>query len=132
MKHVFVAGDAYSTRFFDLTLENDEELSLYPSIQVASYHVANFALIMRDEGLRGLGILPGNILLISTFSMEPIKDRPVLIRQEGQFLVRIATDVNPFECLFTTTLETDDPLILPSENIRIVGVVSGILSPPGP
>jgi len=130
MKHVFVAGDAYSTRFFDLTLENDEELSLYPSIQVASYHVANFALIMRDEGLRGLGILPGNILLISTFSMEPIKDRPVLIRQEGQFLVRIATDVNPFECLFTTTLETDDPLILPSENIRIVGVVSGILSPP--
>lgn len=132
MKHVFVAGDAYSTRFFDLALENDEELSLYPSIQVASYHVANFALIMRDEGLRGLGILPGNILLISTFSMEPIKDRPVLIRQEGQFLVRIATDVNPFECLFTTTRETDDPLILPSENIRIVGVVSGILSPPDP
>lgn len=132
MKHVFVAGDAYSTRFFDLALENDEELSLYPSIQVASYHVANFALIMRDEGLGGLGILPGNILLISTFSMEPIKDRPVLIRQEGQFLVRIATDVNPFECLFTTTREIDDPLILPSENIRIVGVVSGILSHPAP
>ncbi|WP_103109695.1 hypothetical protein [Brevibacillus reuszeri] len=132
MKHIFVAGDAYSTHFFDLAIGNDEELSLYPAIQVASYHVANFALIMRDSGLSGLGILAGDALLISNFSMEPIKDRPVLVRQEGQFIVRIAADVNPVECVFTTTNEDDEPLILPSENIRITGVVSGIISQPHP
>ncbi|WP_312112838.1 hypothetical protein [Brevibacillus reuszeri] len=127
MKHVFVAGDAYTTHFFDLPLENDEELSLFPSIQVASYHVANFALMLRDTGLLGLGIAAGDALLISNFSLEPIKDRPVLIRQEGQFIVRIAADVNPVECVFTTTSDVDTPLILPSENIRIAGVVSGII-----
>lgn len=127
MKRVFIAGDAYTTHFFDLALDQDEELSLLPSLQVASYHVARFALIMRDDGLRGLGIFPGDALLISDFSMEPVKDRPVLIRQEGQFLVRIAADVNPLECLFTTTREQDTPMLLPSENIRITGVVSGII-----
>ncbi|WP_063231494.1 hypothetical protein [Brevibacillus parabrevis] len=128
MKRIFIAGDAFSSRFFELPLDQDEELSLRPSIEVASYHVARFALIMQDDGLSGLGIFLGDALLISDFSMEPIKDRPVLIRQEGQFLVRIATDVNPVECLFTTTRPTDEPLLLPSENIRITGVVSGIIS----
>lgn len=128
MKPVFVAGDAYSTRFFEMALEQDEELSLLPAILVARYHVARFALIMRDEGLKGIGILPGDALLISDFSLEPIKDRPVLIRQEGQFIVRIASDVNPLECRFTTARTGDEPLILPSENIRITGVVSGVIS----
>lgn len=128
MKRIFIAGDAYSRDFFELPLDNDEELSLRPSLEVASYHVARFALIMRDDGLRGLGIMPGDALLISDFSTEPIHNRPVLIRQEGQFLVRIAADVNPVECLFTTTRTEDEPLLLPSENIRIIGVVSGIIS----
>lgn len=127
MKHVFIAGDAYSTGFFDLPLERDEELSLLPSIPIASYHVARFALIMRDHGLEGIGILPGHVLLVSDYSLEPITGRPVLIRQEGQFLVRIAADVNPVECCFTTTRAEDAPLILPSENIRIVGVISGMI-----
>ncbi|MFF0829751.1 hypothetical protein ACFYU8_23025 [Brevibacillus sp. NPDC003359] len=127
MKRVFIAGDAYTTHFFDLALDQDEELSLLPSLQVANYHVARFALIMRDDGLSGLGIFPGDAVLISDFSMEPVKDRPVLIRQEGQFLLRIAADVNPLESLFTTTREQDSPMLLPSENIRITGVVSGII-----
>ncbi|QRG68700.1 hypothetical protein [Brevibacillus choshinensis] len=127
MKHVFIAGDAYSTRFFDLPLESDEELSLLPTLPIASYHVARFTLIMRDHGLEGVGIFPGHVLLVSDYSMEPITGRPVLIRQEGQFLVRIAADVNPVECCFTTTREEDPPLILPSENIRIVGVISGMI-----
>ncbi|MDR7316128.1 hypothetical protein [Brevibacillus nitrificans] len=127
MKHVFIAGDAYSTHFFDMDLESDEELSLLPSIRVASYHVARFALIMRDHGLAGIGIFPGNALLISDYSLEPITRRPVLVRQEGQYIVRIVADVNPVECCFSTTREEDSPLILPSENIRIVGVISGIL-----
>nr|WP_206698985.1 hypothetical protein [Brevibacillus agri] len=128
VKRIFIAGDAYSRHFFELPLDQDEELSLQPSIAVANYHVARFALIMRDDGLRGLGILPGDALLISDFSAEPIHNRPVLVRQEGQFLVRIAADVNPVECLFTTTRAEDEPLLLPSENIRITGVVSGIVS----
>lgn len=127
LKHVFIAGDAYSSHFFEMDLESDEELSLLPFLRVASYHTARFALIMRDHGLAGIGILPGNALLISDYSLEPIIGRPVLVRQEGQFLVRIAADVNPVECCFTTTRKEDSPLILPSENIRIVGVISGIL-----
>lgn len=127
MKHVFIAGDAYSTHFFELALESDEELSLLPSVQVARYHVARFALVMGDDGLEGIGIFSGHILLVCDFSLEPITGRPVLIRQEGQFLVRIAADVNPVECRFTTTREEDAPLILPSENIRIVGVISGVV-----
>lgn len=129
MKRVFIAGDAYSTRFFDLPLESDDELSLLPSLEVASYHVARFALIMQDDGLEGIGICPGSFLLISDFSLEPITGRPVLVRQEGQFLVRIAADVNPVECRLTTTRPEDPPLVLPSENIRIAGVVSGIIPP---
>lgn len=127
MKRVFIAGDAYSTRFFELALESEEELSLLPSLSIASYHVARFALVMRDHGLAGIGVLPGDILLISDYSLEPITGRPVLIRQEGQFLVRIAADVNPVECCFATTREDDAPLLLPSENIRIVGVISGMI-----
>lgn len=130
MKHIFIAGEAYSTRFFEMAIESDEELSLLPALQAASYHVARFALIMQDNGLEGIGIVPGDGLLISDYSWEPIKDRPVLVRQEGQFIVRIAADVNPLECRFTTTRPEDQPLVLPSENIRIVGVVSGILSQP--
>ncbi|KKX52589.1 MULTISPECIES: hypothetical protein [Brevibacillus] len=128
MKKVFLAGDAYSSRFFDLSLD-DEELSLMPWIAAASYHVARFALLMQDDGLAGLGISSGDALLISDFSMEPITGRPVLVRQEGQYIVRIAKEVNPVECVFTCTNDLP-PLILPSENIRITGVVSGIISEP--
>ncbi len=129
MKRVFVAGDAYSTRFFELPAD-DGELSLMPWLKVASYHVARFALLMRDSGLHGVGIVPGDALLISDFWLEPVRGRPVLVRLEGQYIVRIAADVNPVECRFTTADRDDPPLVLPSENIRIVGVVSGILSPP--
>lgn len=130
MKPVFVAGDAYSSHFFEMPIEEDEQLSLSSYLLVASYHVARFALIMRDDGLRGLGILPGDALLIADYSLEPVKDRPVLVRREGEFIVRIAADVNPHECTFTTTREGDAALLLPSENIRITGVVSGIISEP--
>jgi hypothetical protein len=129
VKRVFIAGDAYSTRFFELPLE-DEELSLMPYLQVANYHVARFALIMRDSGLTNIGIRAGDALLIADFSLEPVRGRPVLVRQEGEFIVRIAADVNPVECVFAAAKEGDAPLVLPSENIRIVGVVSGIVSPP--
>ncbi|MEJ8548099.1 hypothetical protein [Brevibacillus borstelensis] len=128
MKKVFLAGDAYSSRFFDLSLD-EEELSLMPWIAAASYHVARFALLMRDDSLAGLGISSGDALLISDFSLEPIKGRPVLIRQEGQYIIRIAKDVNPVECVFSCTDE-QPALIFPSENIRIAGVVSGIISEP--
>lgn len=130
MKHVFVAGDAYSSHFFEMNIEADEQLSLSSFLLVASYHVARFALIMRDDGLQGLGIMPGDALLIADYSLEPVKDRPVLIRREGEFIVRIATDVNPHECTFTTTRAGDAAILLPSENIRITGVVSGIISNP--
>jgi len=58
VKRVFIAGNAYSTRFFELALESDEELSLMPSIAIARYHAARFALVMQDRGLAGLGIFP--------------------------------------------------------------------------
>lgn len=129
MKRVFIAGDAYSTRFFELPLE-DEELSLMPYLHAASYHMARFALIMRDGGLANIGIRAGDALLIADFSLEPVRGRPVLVRQEGQYIVRIAADVNPVECVFAAAKQGVAPLVLPSENIRIVGVVSGIISPP--
>ncbi|USG64654.1 hypothetical protein NDK47_21300 [Brevibacillus ruminantium] len=128
MKKVFLAGDAFSSHFFDLSLD-EEELSLMSWIPIASYHVARFALIMRDNGLQGLGISPGDGLLISDYSLEPIIGRPVMVRQEGQYIIRVATEVNPVECVFSCT-DDHPPLILPSENIRIVGVVSGIISQP--
>lgn len=126
MKRVFLAGDAYSDDFFELNLE-EEDLSLMPFLYTASYHIARFGMEMKDEGLEGLGIYPGDILLISDFSLEPIRGRPVLIRQEGVFLVRIAVDVNPVESVLGTTRSDKPPLILPSENLRIVGVVSGVI-----
>ncbi|CAJ1003815.1 MULTISPECIES: hypothetical protein [Brevibacillus] len=129
MKRVFIAGDAYSTRFFELPLE-DEELYLMPYLLAASYHVARFALIMRDDGLANIGIREGNALLIADYSLEPVRGRPVLVRQEGEYIVRIAEDVNPLECVFTAAKKGVAPLVLPSENIRIIGVVSGIISPP--
>jgi len=129
MKRVFIAGDAYSTRFFELPLE-DEELYLMPYLLAASYHVARFALIMRDDGLANIGIREGNALLIADYSLEPVRGRPVLVRQEGEYIVRIAEDVNPLECVFSAAKKGVAPLVLPSENIRIIGVVSGIISPP--
>lgn len=127
MKKIFLAGNAYSHEFFDIDLE-EEELSTMPCLHVASYHVARFGLRMADDGLEGLGICAGDILLVADFSLEPIRGRPVLIRQEGRYLVRIAVDVNPVESEFGTTRPDLPSLILPSENIRIIGVVSGVIS----
>lgn len=124
MKRVHIVGSAYSEEFFDLPLE-DEEISLKPYIEVAPYHVARFGLQMDDDGLSGIGIEKGDFLLISDFSAEPIFGKPVLVRQEGRFIVRIAADVNPIESTLTTTDDTYPAMTLPSENIRIVGVVSG-------
>lgn len=126
MKKVHIVGQAYSEVFFDLPLE-DEELSMKPYIEVAPYHQAKFGLEMDDDGLSGLGIDIGDYLLISDFSVEPIFGKPVLVRQEGQFLVRIADVVNPVESTFTTPDDVYPPITLPSENIRIIGVVSGII-----
>lgn len=124
MKRVHIVGSAYSEEFFDLPLE-DEEISLKPYLEVAPYHVARFGLQMDDDGLSGIGIEKGDFLLISDFSAEPIFGKPVLVRQEGKFIVRIAADVNPIESIFTTTDNTYPAMTLPSENIRIIGVVSG-------
>jgi SOS-response transcriptional repressor LexA len=126
MKRVHIVGNAYSEDFFDLPLE-DEEISLKPWIDVAQYHVARFGLYMDDDGLAEIGIESGDYLLISDFSTEPIFGKPILVRQEGKFIVRIAADVNPVECTLTTPNDVYPPLVVPSENIRIVGVVSGII-----
>ncbi|NGQ95057.1 hypothetical protein G3578_07645 [Brevibacillus sp. SYP-B805] len=126
MKKVHIVGKAYSEAFFDLPLE-DEEISLKPYIEVAPYHVSRFGLQMDDDGLAGLGIERGDFLLISDFSAEPIFGKPVMVRQEGQFLIRIAADVNPVESTFTTVNDIYPPMTLPSENIRIIGVVSGFI-----
>lgn len=80
---------------------------------------------MDGDGLAGIGIEKGDFLLISDFSTEPIFGKPVLVRQEGRFIVRIAADVNPIESTFTTTDDTYPAMTLPFENIRIVGIVSG-------
>jgi len=126
MKRVHIVGPAYSEEFFDLPLE-DEEVSLKPYIEVAPYHVTRFGLQMDDDGLAEIGIEKGDYLLISDFSAEPIFGKPVMVRQEGQFLIRIAADVNPVESTFTTANDFFPPILLPSENIRIIGVVSGFI-----
>ncbi|QRG68557.1 hypothetical protein [Brevibacillus choshinensis] len=126
MKQVHIIGEAYTEFFFDLPLE-DEEISLKPYIEVAPYHQARFGLQIDDDGLAGWGIEKGDYLLISDFSAEPIFGKPVMVRRDGQFLIRIAADVNPVESTFTTCDDVYPPITLPSENIRIIGVVSGFI-----
>lgn len=126
MKKIHIVGDATSKDWFDLTLE-DEEISLKPWMMIEDYHIARFGLFMDDDGLSGAGIEANDYLLISDYSTEPIFGKPVLVRQDGRFIVRIAADVNPVECTFTTSDDVYPPIVVPSENIRIVGVVSGVI-----
>lgn len=126
MKKIHIVGDATSDDWFDLTLE-DEEITLKPWMTIEDYHIARFGLFMDDDGLSGAGIEANDYLLISDYSTEPIFGKPVLVRQDGRFIVRIAADVNPVECMFTTSDNVYSPIVVPSENIRIVGVVSGVI-----
>lgn len=126
MKRVYIAGQAFSNDFFDVNIE-DMEITMMPYIEVAPYHVVKFGFTMGDNGLEGSGIHKGDFILVSDFSMEPIFDRPVVIRQEGQFLVRVAAVVNPVEGIFITSPDDGNRIQLPSENYRIIGVISGVI-----
>lgn len=126
MKRVHIVGQAFSNDFFDVEIE-DIEITMMPYIEVEPYHIAKFGFTMGDDGLEGSGIKKGDFILISDFSMEPIFDQPVVLRQEGQFLVRITAVVNPVEGIFTTSPDDGNHIHLISENYRIIGVVSSVI-----
>lgn len=126
MKRVHIVGQAYSSDFFEVSIE-DMEISLMPYIEVEPYHIAKFGFSMGDNGLKGSGINKGDFILVADYSMEPIFDQPVVIRQEGRFLVRVAAIVNPIEGVFVTSPNDNNPIQLLSENYRIIGVVSGVI-----
>jgi len=126
LKKLHIVGKAYSNDWFELDL-SDDEISLKPYIEVAPYHHVRYGLRMGDDGLDGLGIKNGDFLLISDSSTEPIYLKPVVVRKEGQFIIRIAYNVNPVECTLTTAGDIYPAMTIPSENIRIIGVLSGVI-----
>jgi hypothetical protein len=126
LKRVHIVGHAYSSDFFDVSIE-DTEMTLMPYIEVDPYHIAKFGFKMDDDGLKGIGINEGDFILVSDYSLEPVFDQAVVIRQDGKFLVRVSHIVNPIEGVFVTSPNDNNPIQLLSENYRIIGVVTGVV-----
>ena len=126
-KFIPIVGNGYTEDFFEVNL-NDEDLYTKEAIEVDTYHTANIAFILQDDGLNGLGITKGDYLLFSP-SAETYRDQVLLIRSEGKFIIRIGTIITPDSAILTTSNNVYPTKILCSENIRIIGVMNGFIKP---
>jgi hypothetical protein len=126
-KLIPIVGKGYTQDFFDVTI-SDDELMHKPHLEVDGSHFASLAFELDDEGLSDWNLNTGDYLLFSS-SSESVKDKIILVRSEERLIIRQARHITPDISDLSTPGDIYSALTLPSENIRIIGVMSGVIKP---
>jgi SOS-response transcriptional repressor LexA len=126
-KLIPIVGKGYTQDFFDVTI-SDDELMHKPHLEVDGSHFATLAFELDDEGLSDWNLNKGDYLLFSS-SSESVKDKLILVRSEERLIIRQALYITPDVSVLSTPGEIYPAIIIPSENIRIIGVMSGVIKP---
>ncbi len=124
-KLIPITGYGYTKNFFEM---NFDEVTIedQPRLELESYHTATLAIQLNDDGLADLGITKGAYLLFSP-SADTYRDQVLLVRQEGNYIIRIGSHIDPLEAILTIPGDIYPPLHLNAENIRIVAVMNGFI-----
>lgn len=122
-----IIGKGYTQDFFDVNI-SDEDLMNRPHLEIDGSHFATLAFQLNDEGLTESNLDIGDFLLFSNFS-DSIRDKIILVRSEGLVIIRQARYITPDISVLSTPGDLYPPLTLPSENMRIIGVLTGLIKP---
>jgi hypothetical protein len=126
-KLVPIVGEGYTEEFFDVTI-SDDELMYKPHIELDGSHFAIMAFQLDDEGLSDWNLNKGDYLLFSS-SSESVRDKIILVRSEERLIIRQARNITPDVSILSTPGDVYPSITIPSENIRIIGVMSGFIKP---
>lgn len=124
-KLVPIVGKGYTEDFFDVNI-SDEDLVYRPHLEIDGSHFATLAFQLNDEGLTEWNFDIGDFLLFSN-SSDSVRDKIILVRSEGLVIIRQARHITPDISVLSTPGDFFPPLSLPSENIRIIGIMSGFI-----
>jgi hypothetical protein len=126
-KLIPIVGRGYTEDFFEVNI-SDDELMYKPHLEVDGSHFATLAFELDDDGLSEWNLKRGDYLLFSS-SSESIRDKIILVRSEERIIIRQARYITPDTSVISTPGDIYPPMTLNSENIRIIGVMSGFIKP---
>jgi hypothetical protein len=126
-KLIPIVGKGYTETFFDVTI-SDDELIHKPHLEVDGSHFATLAFELDDEGLSEWNLNRGDYLLFSS-SSDSVRDKIILVRSEERLIIRQARQITPDVSVIGTPGDIYPPITIPSENIRIIAVMSGFIKP---
>jgi SOS-response transcriptional repressor LexA len=126
-KLIPIVGKGYTKHFFDVTIA-DDELVHNPHLEVNGSHFATLAFELDDDGLKEWNFNKGDYLLFSN-SSESIQDKIILVRSEERLIIRQALYITPDVSVISTPGDFYPSITIPSENIRIIGVMTGFIKP---
>jgi hypothetical protein len=126
-KLIPIVSKGYTENFFDVKI-TDDELMYKPHLEIDGGHIATLAFELDDEGLSEWNLNKGDYLLFSS-SSESVKDKIILVRSEERLVIRQAFYINPDVSVLSTPGYVYPFMTIPSENIRIIGVMSGFIKP---
>lgn len=127
-KLIPIAGYGYTESFFDADIA-DDDLDLLPQLEVDGYHTGLFAFQLDDDGLSSWGLSSGDYLLFDDYTEKPVRGQIILVRSEASYIIRQAQRITPDTSILSTPGDIYPPIEIPSENIRIIGVMSGFIKP---
>jgi hypothetical protein len=126
-KLIPIVGKGYTENFFEVMI-SDDELMYKPHLELDGSHFAVIAFELDDEGLSEWNLNKGDYLLFSS-SSESVKDKIILVRSEERLIIRQAKCITPDVSVISTPRDIYPPITIPSENIRIIGVMNGVIKP---
>jgi hypothetical protein len=126
-KLIPIVGKGYTENFFDVEI-SDDELMYKPHLEVDGSHFALMAFELGDEGLKEWNLNAGDYLLFSN-SSDSVRDTIILVRSEERLIIRQAKCITPDVSVIGTPGDIYPPITIPSENIRIIAVMSGFIKP---
>lgn len=124
-KIVAVATTGYTRRFFTLDLEA-LPLAVQPHLRLSGYSPAMLALQAGDDGLRSLGVSPGDFLLFATSLPLRAAGQLSLVRQEDEYIVR-ETYWDGDMTWLRVPADAYPAMRLPTENIRVAAVLADVV-----
>ncbi|AUS07412.1 hypothetical protein C1X05_00080 [Laceyella sacchari] len=127
-REVAIVGKGFTKDFFDVDAF-DCDLHKYPMLCVDKSHSAIIAFELADMGLSQMGLKPGDYLLFSDFCTDSVHNKIILVRMEDRYIIRLAKAISPDTSIVGTPGDIYPSMVLPSENIRIIGVMSGFIKP---
>ncbi|WP_025027765.1 hypothetical protein [Caldalkalibacillus mannanilyticus] len=126
-KLIPIVGKGYTENFFEVNM-SDDDLMNQLHLEVDANHFATIAFELNDNGLAEWGLEFGDYLLFCS-SAESIRDKLILVRSEEKVIIRQARCITPDISILSTPGDLFPPLTIPSENIRIIAVLSGVIKP---